>query len=78
MQSQVEQLRTRAFEEESSARRHRAKADALELEIIERRTAANALREIGITTGRNEDGVPWVKVEKTVLRDNDGAGTDQE
>jgi hypothetical protein len=64
--SEVERLRRLAFEDESLAHRRRAEADRLELDLVERMTAANILREVGLTVDRDEFGVPRVKVERTL------------
>lgn len=66
LESEVTRLRDVAFQEESDARKHRAKADALELEIVERRAASKILRDVGLSVGRDDAGVPWMKVERTL------------
>ena len=60
---EAERLREMAFQEESNAHKHRARADALELRAVEHRTAATIIREAGLTTWRDGNGVPNVKVD---------------
>ena len=67
LEKRVRYLRDQAFQEEVDAHKHRAEADAIELEIVEQRTAANILRDSGLTVGRDASGVPWVKVERAAL-----------
>jgi hypothetical protein len=76
MESRIKSLREAAFEREKEAHEDRAKADALELELVEQRTAANILRDVGLTVGRDEKGVPWVKVEK-LPQSNPPAATEE-
>ena len=67
LRREAERLREMAFRGESDAHKHRARADTLELRAVEHRTAANILRKVGLTTFRDADGVPGVKVERTLV-----------
>lgn len=72
LEDEVKRLRELAFDEEAAAHRHRAKADVIELEIVERRTAVGFLQKINLRVDRDPEGVPRVYAERLLADEPDG------
>ena len=64
--AQAKDLREDAANVDLKAARLRTQADALELEAVEARAAANILRQAGLRVERTPEGVPLVEVDRVL------------